>query len=847
MRWYRSFPIRLASAAGLCLLLLSSASSAPAYEPGTLKIQVVDDATGDPIPVRLSLRASDGTYPGDRMGMSADRWPNIDGHAVFIDGAGSFALPPGKTSITAARGLEYKAQSIELELKAGATVERQIRLKRVVDLRKLGWVSGDLHVHMIHGENQRQTSYEDVALTCRANGLGFVSVGQEYVGAVELDLQGYKARCLAVSTDDFSMFLGGERPKNILGHQVLLGCENPFVISEEAPYFKSAAAIRKQGGVSVYVHPVRYYPAKQYGGQWLDFPGNNLARELIFDAYAGPAFDGISVLSDEPANADAHRLWFNLLNRGFFVPAFADSDACFDRPTLGFKLPGLWSTYFYIGPDQAITEERLCDAVRNGRTMATTGPLVQFQIDGKASGASLRPDGRERTVKIEAQLPQHAFSLESVDRQSQRPVGISRVELIRNGEVVKTWEPGAGEVQLDHTIRESEPCWYVLRVFGSDERWQVAIASPIYFSAEPVPRKREPRQPVVRGNIYDFEAGEARSARVEVRRHGELLHAIDAKGQFTLRMPLDGEITVRAEGERSITKNLLMEYGPIHRFLWYLESQDLGKPETLDRFEFLTREIALEFPIGYRMPGSYVAKPLKGSADLKSIRVLGGPDQATNGSVAVAAVLTDAAQIAPGETIQVAAIFRDEGAAADCGPYVVEARGYDPSRPTGFGALKRFASFERTWDTAEDLGSGYKLVRGEIAVPMWVEPGPAGWVDLSIRARKGHGDAAFTGLAIPLGETERALTISSSWPTMPVSWPDRSYGIGPFKVCNRIGRKAQPIGDYRLLQLSVAVDGRELQLLPAKDGKGCVDAEDAMYTDHYLDQILNDESKLIAR
>jgi hypothetical protein len=257
MRWYRSFPIRLASAAGLCLLLLSSASSAPAYEPGTLKIQVVDDATGDPIPVRLSLRASDGTYPGDRMGMSADRWPNIDGHAVFIDGAGSFALPPGKTSITAARGLEYKAQSIELELKAGATVERQIRLKRVVDLRKLGWVSGDLHVHMIHGENQRQTSYEDVALTCRANGLGFVSVGQEYVGAGELDLQGYKARCLAVSTDDFSMFLGGERPKNILGHQVLLGCENPFVISEEAPYFKSAAAIRKQGGVSVYVETVR--------------------------------------------------------------------------------------------------------------------------------------------------------------------------------------------------------------------------------------------------------------------------------------------------------------------------------------------------------------------------------------------------------------------------------------------------------------------------------------------------------------------------------------------------------------------------------------------------------------
>ena len=33
---------------------------------------------------------------------------------------------------------------------------------------------------------------------------------------------------------------------------------------------------------------------EQYGGEWLDFPGNNLARELIFDAFAGPAFDGLS-------------------------------------------------------------------------------------------------------------------------------------------------------------------------------------------------------------------------------------------------------------------------------------------------------------------------------------------------------------------------------------------------------------------------------------------------------------------------------------------------------------------------------------------------------------------------
>ena len=35
-------------------------------------------------------------------------------------------------------------------------------------------------------------------------------------------------------------------------------------------------------------------------------------------------------------------------------------------------------------------------------------------------------------------------------------------------------------------------CWYAVRVYGSDEHWQVAVASPIYFAPQPVPAKRPP-------------------------------------------------------------------------------------------------------------------------------------------------------------------------------------------------------------------------------------------------------------------------------------------------------------------------------------------------------------------
>lgn len=827
----------------LVVLLALIAGDAVA-DTGQLAVRVVDDATGELLPARLMLQTSDGKYPGDRLGATAQQWPHIEAHGLFIDGAEKFTVPEGKTSITAAHGLDYQAESRRVDVIAGETTRIELRLKQVIDMRSAGWVSGDLHIHMIHGENQRETSYQDVALTCAANGLDFVSVGQEYVGAGTLDLKGYQERCRKASSPTFTMFLGGERPKNILGHQVLLGCANPFVISEEPPYFQSAHAIHKQGGIVVYVHPIRYFPGKQYGGEWLDFPGNNLARELIFDAYAGPAFDGLSVLSDEPAHADAHQLWFNLLNRGFFVPVFADSDACFDRPMLGLKAPGFWSTYFYVGADTPVTQQALVEAVRNGRTMATTGPLLQFRIAGEISGATLPLDGKSRDVSIEAYCPQHAFSLESVDAKTRKPAGIARLELIRNGKVVMQWQPNSPAARLTHSISETEPCWYTVRAYGADDRWQVALASPIYFAEQPAPAKRDPLTTVMRGRIYDFKTGLERTGQVEVRRGGEVLRQFQTAGQFQVRMPIDAEITVSAKGERALTKNLLMDYGPIHRFLWYLESRDLGRNETLDRFEFLARTVDLEFPLGQRMSGSFVAKNLAEPTELAAIEVLKGPVTITDGTVAVAAVLTDAEQVSPGDVLHVAAIFRDEGAAAKCGPYVVEARGYDPSRPTAFGALKKFASVENTWDTATDLSDGYKLVAGKVTVPDWVEAGPAGVIDLSIRARQGHGDAAFIGLAIPLGPTKRALSLSSSWPTMPLSWPDRNYGIGPFKICNRLGKKGQPKADYRQLNLSIAAAGETLDLMPARDARGCADADDAMYADHFFDQILNEESRL---
>jgi hypothetical protein len=828
----------------LIAVLVALSTTSLFAQTGKLVVRVVDQETRKLLPARLVLRASDGTYPGDRMGISAKQWPHIEGHAVFVRGEQSFEVPAGRTAITAARGLDYRLDSTEIDVPTGGNVSVEMELSRVVDLRKAGWVSGDLHVHMLHGENQRPTSYADVALTCEANGLDFVSVGQEYVGAGELDLAGFHAACAKVSHANFRMLLGGERPKSLLGHQVLLGVQNPFVIDQNPPYFKSARKVHQQGGVLLYVHPVRYYPGKQYQGNWLDFPGNNLARELLFDAYTGPSFDGLSVLSDEAQDNNAWQLWFQLLNRGCFVPIFADSDACFDRPTLGFKAPGLWSTYFYVGAGTPIDATTLTTAVRKGQTFATTGPLLQFQIDGQISGATLPIDGKPRTVEIEAWHSQHAFSLETTDSGSGKPVGIAKVELIRNGQIVQTWEPNTPHVKLTHTVNDTAPCWYIARVFGTDQRWQVGASSPIYFASNPVPSKRPPLNTIVRGRIYDFQTGAERLGTVEIWRGDELLKTFEAHGPFRVKLPLDAEISVKADGFRPIRKNLLLDYGPVHKFLWYLESKDLGKPETFDLFEHIVQSVDLEFPLGYQMSGSYIAADLPSATAIESLRVLEAPPQTTDGTVAIAAVLMDTTQVAPGDSIELTALFRDEGDVTKLGPLVVEARGYDPQRPTAYGALKKFAEFETSWTKAKDLSNGFRVLSGKLQVPPWVQPGPTGGIDISVRARQGHGDAAWIGLKIPLGPTQRALSLTSAWPTMPISWPDGQYGIGPFLACNRIGREAQSKADYRQLHLALKVGDRVIDMLPARDGQGCPDADDAMYTGHFLDQSLSDQSNL---
>ena len=82
---------------------------------------------------------------------------------------------------------------------------------------------------------------------------------------------------------------------------------------------------------------------------------------------------------------------------------------------------------------------------------------------------------------------------------------------------------------------------------------------------------------------------------------------------------------------------------------------------------------------------------------------------------------------------------------------------------------------------------------------------------------------------------------------MPLSWPDHNYGVGPLRICGKAGRLGQPRSDYRLLHPLVETDAGDFDLCPSRDGTGCPDADDAMFTERFSDQVLDEESHLARR
>jgi TolB protein len=439
----------------------------------------IRDEQGRSVPARVAVLGSDG-----RAAAPASSWMNADDgfdraqqsaetHYFHCPSRCTLDAPAGDTSIWVQRGFRYEPWKQSVKLIAGS--ERTVTATlRPNDLpASFGtWRSADLHVHMNYGGHYRNTP-ENLAQQARAEDLDIVY--NLIVNKEERipDIGYFRSDPDPASGDGVLIMHAQEFHTSYWGHLGLLHLSDHVLTPDFSAYQHTALAspvpdngmvadlAHAQGALVGYVHPFDWDidPAKEKA----------LTNQLPADVAHGKV-DYIEIVgfSDHKATAN---VWYRLLNLGFRLPAGAGTDAMANYASLRGPV-GMNRVFLDTGGDMAPAALR--DALKAGRTFASNGPLLGFEIDGKRPGDTIT---RAAPGKLA-----YRISLRS-------PVAVDHMELIQNGKVVKAFELKGDRRNFDAVGELSVDAggWLLLRAWNDQANPQVldiypyATTSPIYL------------------------------------------------------------------------------------------------------------------------------------------------------------------------------------------------------------------------------------------------------------------------------------------------------------------------------------------------------------------------------
>jgi len=452
---------------------------------GLLRVRLLDDATGDAVAARVYLSDSVGAaWP---VGATVRR--DVHGNAFFHAEGAFEARVSGTAKLRAVRGIEYEAAEFEIPVRADATVDAPVRLRRWSHMAADGWYSGDVHVHLHYG-GEYLLDPADAALVQRAEDVHFLNmmVANQGSGWVH-DTENFTGSDHELSDAEHILRWGEEYRNNFYGHMCMYGINelvppiySGFPNSEHAADLPSNAAAAAHchavGGTLSYAHPMFesgdldavFSPERRLSVE---------AKELPVDAALGH-IDAVDVMSYPGNTAETCRLWYRLLNCGLRLAATAGTDTFmnfadqeqFSNPPAGDRV--------FVRVEGAFTTESWCAGVRAGRTFVTNGPMLTLAVNGHDIGDEIAAQ-RGDILRIEA--------------EAGSAVPIDRIELIVNGEVVASADADddGRHAALTHDLPIDGSCWIAARVIGPehdlvlDPDGAFAHTSPIYVTVAGAP------------------------------------------------------------------------------------------------------------------------------------------------------------------------------------------------------------------------------------------------------------------------------------------------------------------------------------------------------------------------
>ncbi len=457
---------------------------------GFLKV-LVQDEKGRPTYARVSVTDSDGRacLPRKQVMRADDAFDRseraFEAHYVETSGDENFAAPAGKVELEVMKGFEYGVQRPSVEVKAGIQQQVVVRLSRLPAVHPEGerWVSSDLHVHMNYGGTYNNASI-DLVRAAESENLQIVNnlIVNKEQRFPDIDLSGVGLD--QASTAQQLVLHGQEFHTSYWGHRGLLGIRGHILLPGYAGYPNTAAAslypmnadvydmAHAQGAVVGAVHPFDEAPdpfAK---------PAQRITDELPVDVALGK-LDYLEIVGFSDHRSTA-AVWYRLLNLGFRIPAGAGTDAMANFASLRGPI-GMNRVYARVaaGP---VTVERFLNALKNGRTFATNGPLLDFSLSDAEVGGELNFDEPQESVPFRAQL--------------QSIVPVDHVDVVCNGAVVQSIISADGggtdgptdKVYVSGTVPLKKSGWCVLRASSDKAEYPVldnyvyATTSPIYVT-----------------------------------------------------------------------------------------------------------------------------------------------------------------------------------------------------------------------------------------------------------------------------------------------------------------------------------------------------------------------------
>jgi hypothetical protein len=446
----------------------------------TLRLHLVDAATGRPVAARVSVLGQDG-----RAWSPDDAWRHADDgfdrrerryEAQYFHATGTVELsvPAESLDIEVTRGLEYGVKRRAVAAAAGQVTDVRLPLTRIANLPAESWYSGDLHVHMNYGGTYKNTPAH-LAEQARAEDLHLVEnliVNKE--GRIP-DVAYFTGRPDRVSTPETIIAHDQEFHTSLWAHTGLLGLTDHLLLPGYAAYVNTAAGspyplnadvfdmAHAQGGVTGYVHPFDFDPDPADTTRTLthEFP---VAVALGSVDY----FEALGFADDYWANL---KVWYRALNAGFRIPAGAGTDAMANFASLRghvgmdrvfVQVPGLLSHRAFL------------NGLKAGRTFATNGPLVRLWIDGKGIGDEVRLPAGGRTISVRLWM--------------RSLVPIDHLEIVANGVVAAKIPLGGDRMRADTTVQIpiTTSSWFALRAWSDAARHPVldtfplGTTSPIY-------------------------------------------------------------------------------------------------------------------------------------------------------------------------------------------------------------------------------------------------------------------------------------------------------------------------------------------------------------------------------